>query len=1270
MNEAEDAVSKKSVEEEIFIVVIILLVIIAVLFGGTTALIVLGVLSAIGPGLIAIYKIINFIQNIVSKIGQFFVRVANLVFSNARYSSKGGGWGVGTANDPAENLPAGTVGTNGFTAGGNVVGDPMLEEVNSITTSDSANIGGIGSTPNYSASFPLGDPFQGPSYLVFGPLDEIKYTPFWLPVVEDSTEEKAKEEAKYLELCPYSNPLYKEKDGLSGNTVDNPLIVKYDNTKNTPQYNFYGNIDSNEDDATGKTFADIANGSFALDDNLEGDIRVASSKDPDVANSGSLRLSSNSSVWIKDMRTGELRLVPFQTLNGTLRVSTADTSLKYIYKEEIYKSGQTPVLNAKGEIQYATIMNPKTQEMEIREITTIWSVKTGGTANVSAILNLGFGLSPMEGYVLKKRTGLLINQDKIYAVPGNGTDQSFTVSGGYADLKNPNVPASFDYYHESPGAGIVIFNLRSTGADSLTLEEDKKAYFAQQNGMSYIKKTYEDEKWVGGLLPNGGEDELDLWLAEKVKPGEKTHQEIYDEYWENIETSSNEKPDFLIKETSEQFIISMEYKPFTSDMIRYWANQMPNFKPFTNGEIGTASYTPYYSDEPVKVNDGQSTSFLPDTTNGIATSKDSFGKLYVNAIDDQGFNYRLGEKGDKSLDVFGTGKIYADPYKSDPTSFVSRFLGFNPFTAFGKDLTPNHDISTPLFAFESGVETYVGTSEIEYTQYATYKTSGPHQGYEGKEPINRTAGEQVFDLYTGVPLTETITIPGIKIPWGPNPISAQEVELPMSEEELSKYVYKNSMAFDYYALEGTAYSYNGFDVKISDGAMNFYNAIKNIINADSIFVSSGDNVSDLNYLPLMDKTKLATYKVTKDKVTGKYYAVYTGFDNTTEKKDRAVYPLYVPGISSKTTLYLTEFKKSNDGTWVFNRDMIEPDEIKKGNGDYKYIVTPKLPDKFATFTKYVTYSEGEDFNRTALGKTSSGENITDNYSSAANKTNSSNIESNFTYNINPTTGELTDKNKTDELLANLYKIRQGDMKEDGTLTDEAKARLSNSDYYQSPSEIGTFAIVDPKNYFQVPQEYDLSVTEDNVYKITDPSQIPVITPVQPPSLKDLSTFKGFPSGNPLGTYNTCVTSPFGLRTDVGTNADFHLGVDLSTGGSPKPIYATLNGVVKLGTTVNGGNVIEIWSSYVGADGKRYYIRVRFCHTSSSALEDGTEVKAGDLIGYSGNSGTPLEGMGAAYGYHLHYEIRISSNYNDLTYGNKSAKNPLDPIFGISGLGNC
>lgn len=1251
MNETEESVG--SVEDAIVVGVIVGAILVALFFGFFGLLVIGGVILVLGPGLVVVGKMISFIKNIANGTGKFLIRVANFSFGKATPTTNGSGWGMKQASNTIENLPVGTVGTKGFTAGGNIVGDPTLEAVNATTVSAQAHIGEVGGMANYTASFPLGDPFQGPSYLVFGPLDQVKYTPFWLPVVEAAEQTNATEEQKYLKLCPYSNPLYKDPKGLAGNSYANPLIVKYDNSKNTPQYNYYGYVDSNENDGAGSSFGTISKENFALDDTL-GTISVTASQTPDVANAGALRLSSNSAVWIKDMRTQEIRLVPFQTLNGELRTSMAETSLQYEYTETTETSGQSPMRDRYGNQMMGTttytltdpVTRAVTTETRTYPITSEWTVQTGGKAEVSAVLNLGFGLSPMEGYVLTKRTGLLINQDKIYAVPqlaGN-----FAVSGGYADSKDPSKAANFSYYHESPGAGIVIFNLRSTGSDTLTLEADKDAYYAQENSMSYIPGNVESMK------------QFSDWKA--TAAGTKA----YNDFWAEIDKSDATKPDFLIKETNEQFIVSMEYKPFTGDMIKYWAAKMPGFTPVTAKGMGTVSFSKdmggWKLDEngnlvaavgTVTLPSGTTSSFLSKDTPGDSTTPADFKNLYYNpgsyttkdGIDSQGFNSKLGVKGEPgsaadsssgliAKSILNTGKIYADPFKKAPESFISRFSNFNPFTAFGSTVVANTTISTPLFAFESGVQTYVGISNAQYTQFANYKTTGGQPGYTNATTgaagtITRMAGEPVTNLQTGAPATEVVTLPAIKLPWGPNPIASKDVVLPLTNEELSKYTANGSKL----GGEGTV----------------FYQKIAGLTN---------DGTENLNYLPLMNKTSLTKY-VTTSGATG---------------EDRAVYPLYSEG----TQFYYSEFvKDASSGSWRFNRDFVEP-SARKNDPNYKYIVTPKLPDDFAIFTKYISYSEGVDFNKTALDNPESG---ATNGSAVNNAitSKSTSYESDFSYEVDPNTGLAKDINKTDALLASLYKIKQGDMNADGTLTTTALNSIEDpsKQNYISASRVGTFAIVSPSDYYQAPQETILDITSDNIVNIKVPEEgaaaITQASQITPPSPNYLSVFKGFPQGSPLGSYSTCVTGAFGTSGDYtsATGVSFHAGIDLSTGGVSQPIYSTLNGVIRLGGTVNGGNVIEIWSTYTGSDSKEYFVRVRFCHTASSVLQDGAEVKPGDLVGYSGNSGTPFGGMGvSSYAYHLHYEIRIASVYADLMNSMKSSKNPMDAQFGISGTRIC
>jgi hypothetical protein len=94
----------------------------------------------------------------------------------------------------------------------------------------------------------------------------------------------------------------------------------------------------------------------------------------------------------------------------------------------------------------------------------------------------------------------------------------------------------------------------------------------------------------------------------------------------------------------------------------------------------------------------------------------------------------------------------------------------------------------------------------------------------------------------------------------------------------------------------------------------------------------------------------------------------------------------------------------------------------------------------------------------------------------------------------------------------------------------------------------------------------------------------------------------------------------------------HGGVDY---GVPEgtPVYAVTDGVVEpTGYDAPGfGNYIKTSNS----DGSENF----FGHLSRKLLEGGARVKAGDLVGYSGNSGSST-------GPHLHFEVRKGGNKLD------------------------
>lgn len=100
------------------------------------------------------------------------------------------------------------------------------------------------------------------------------------------------------------------------------------------------------------------------------------------------------------------------------------------------------------------------------------------------------------------------------------------------------------------------------------------------------------------------------------------------------------------------------------------------------------------------------------------------------------------------------------------------------------------------------------------------------------------------------------------------------------------------------------------------------------------------------------------------------------------------------------------------------------------------------------------------------------------------------------------------------------------------------------------------------------------------------------------------------------------TARRGYRFGVPTSySDFHLGVDLIT-PTGTPIYAPEDGVVTASVGSQGGNT----STLVGT------LTHRFMHQRNKAEIVTGKVKAGQLIGYTGNTGLST-------GPHLHWDAR-------------------------------
>lgn len=131
------------------------------------------------------------------------------------------------------------------------------------------------------------------------------------------------------------------------------------------------------------------------------------------------------------------------------------------------------------------------------------------------------------------------------------------------------------------------------------------------------------------------------------------------------------------------------------------------------------------------------------------------------------------------------------------------------------------------------------------------------------------------------------------------------------------------------------------------------------------------------------------------------------------------------------------------------------------------------------------------------------------------------------------------------------------------------------------------------------------------------------------SWKKLDTLAGgaiaIPSDKPVKTAE--FTSAFGVRADPFRRAAaMHAGIDLA-GPLGTPIHATADGVVlRSGWNSGGyGNLVEI-------DHGRGIV-TRYGHLSAMAVQPGSRVTRGQVIGRMGSTGRST-------GSHLHYEVRI------------------------------
>jgi murein DD-endopeptidase MepM/ murein hydrolase activator NlpD len=113
-----------------------------------------------------------------------------------------------------------------------------------------------------------------------------------------------------------------------------------------------------------------------------------------------------------------------------------------------------------------------------------------------------------------------------------------------------------------------------------------------------------------------------------------------------------------------------------------------------------------------------------------------------------------------------------------------------------------------------------------------------------------------------------------------------------------------------------------------------------------------------------------------------------------------------------------------------------------------------------------------------------------------------------------------------------------------------------------------------------------------------------------------------PAGLPV--HSGYASSGFGYRSDPFTGkADFHPGIDFN-GQKGADILAVAGGVVSfVGQKPGYGNVVEI-------DHGNGFV-TRYAHNDKNLLDEGTPVRAGDLIAKMGNTGRST-------GVHVHFEV--------------------------------
>ena len=112
-----------------------------------------------------------------------------------------------------------------------------------------------------------------------------------------------------------------------------------------------------------------------------------------------------------------------------------------------------------------------------------------------------------------------------------------------------------------------------------------------------------------------------------------------------------------------------------------------------------------------------------------------------------------------------------------------------------------------------------------------------------------------------------------------------------------------------------------------------------------------------------------------------------------------------------------------------------------------------------------------------------------------------------------------------------------------------------------------------------------------------------------------------------------ITSPFGMRQDPmdKSKQQMHKGIDIRA--RKDEVLATENGgkVVAVNQNTNTGGGKSVTVEYARTDGSK--VQTTYMHLASIAVKAGDEVKAGQKLGVSGNTGTRTTGE------HLHFGVK-------------------------------